>query len=98
VKKLLLQAGLGPAGSRSGLTWRAFLGAEAKSMLAVDFFTVETISLQRVYVLFFIELGNRSVHPRRLHRQPDRNLGHSTGAPVRLDASGETRLVSLPDP
>jgi putative transposase len=31
-------------------------------MLAVDFFTVETISLQRVYVLFFIELGNRSVH------------------------------------
>jgi transposase InsO family protein len=62
VKKLLLQAGLGPAGSRSGLTWRAFLRAQAKSMLAVDFFTVETISLQRVYVLFFIELGNRSVH------------------------------------
>ncbi len=33
VKKLLLQAGLGPAGSRSGLTWRAFLRAQAKSML-----------------------------------------------------------------
>jgi len=54
VKKLLLQAGLGPAGSRSGLTWRAFLRAQAKRMLAVDFFTVETISLQRVYVLFFV--------------------------------------------
>jgi putative transposase len=29
---------------------------------AVDFFTVETISLQRPYVLFFIELGSRRVH------------------------------------
>jgi putative transposase len=31
-------------------------------MLAVDFFTVETVSLQRLYVLFFIELGSRRVH------------------------------------
>ena len=56
------QAGLGPVGERSGLSWRAFLRAQAASMLAVDFFTVETISLQRLYVLFFIELGSRRVH------------------------------------
>ena len=31
-------------------------------MLAVDFFTVETIALQRLYVLFFIELGRWRVH------------------------------------
>ena len=62
VKKILRQAGLGPAGSRSGPSWRAFLRAQAKSMLAVDFFTVETITLQRLYVLFFFELGSRRVH------------------------------------
>jgi len=48
VRKILRQAGLGPAGERSGLTWRAFLRAQAASMLAVDFFTVETVSLQRL--------------------------------------------------
>ena len=62
VKKILTEAGLGPAGSRSGPSWRAFLRAQAKSMLAVDFFTVETITLQRLYVLFFIELESRRVH------------------------------------
>jgi putative transposase len=62
VAKILRKAGLGPAGRRSGLSWRAFLRAQASSMLAVDFFTVETISLQRLYVLFFIELGSRRVH------------------------------------
>jgi putative transposase len=62
VAKILRQAGLGPAGKRSGLSWRAFLRAQAASMLAVDFFTVETFSLQRLYALFFIELGSRRVH------------------------------------
>jgi putative transposase len=62
VRKLLRQGGLGPAGERTGLSWRAFLRAQATSMLAVDFFTVETVSLQRLYVLFFIELGSRRVH------------------------------------
>ena len=62
VRKILREAGIGPAGERSGLSWRAFLRQQAQSMLAVDFFTVETISLQRLYVLFFIELGSRRVH------------------------------------
>lgn len=39
-------------------------------MIAVDFFTVETISLQRPYVLFFIELDNRRVHLRGCTANP----------------------------
>jgi putative transposase len=62
VRKILREAGIGPAGRRHGLSWRTFLRQQAQSMLAVDFFTVETISLQRVYVLFFIELASRRVH------------------------------------
>ena len=62
VRKILRQAGIGPAGKRGGLSWRAFLRAQAQSILAVDFFTVETISLRRYYVLFFIELESRRVH------------------------------------
>jgi putative transposase len=54
VRKILREAGIGPAGQRAGLSWRAFLRQQAQSMLAVDFFTVETISLQRFYVLFFV--------------------------------------------
>jgi transposase InsO family protein len=44
------------------MTWRAFLRAHQQNMLAVDFFTVETIWLQRLYRLFFIELHSRRVH------------------------------------
>jgi hypothetical protein len=62
VRKLLRDAGFGPAGERAGLSWREFLRAQAHSMVAVDFFTVETISLQRLDVLFFVELGSRRVH------------------------------------
>jgi putative transposase len=62
VAKILRQADVPPAGARAGLCWRAFLRAHAQSMIACDFFTVETLWLGRLYVLFFIELGSRRVH------------------------------------
>ena len=62
VRTWLRDAGLGPVGTRGGMTWREFIRTHRRSILAVDFFTVETIWLQRLYVLFFIELGSRRVH------------------------------------
>ena len=62
VRRLLLSAGLKPAPRRAGPSWRDFLRQQGATILACDFFTVETISLRRYYVLFFIELGSRRVH------------------------------------
>jgi transposase InsO family protein len=62
VRRILLANRLGPAPRRSGPSWRQFLRRQAASMLACDFFTVETLSLRRFYVLFFIELESRRVH------------------------------------
>jgi transposase len=62
VWQILKDAGIDPAPRRSGQTWRAFLKAQAKTILAVDFFHVDTVFLRRLYVLFFIEHGTRRVH------------------------------------
>jgi putative transposase len=40
-------------------------------MLAADFFTVETVALRRLYVLFFIELASRRVHLAGLTTNPN---------------------------
>lgn len=49
VRRLLARAGLGPAPRRSGPTWREFLRGQAASIVACDFFTVETALLRRYY-------------------------------------------------
>ena len=51
-----------PTRQRQGSTWRAFLRRHQDQLLACDFFTVETLFLKTIYVLFFIELGTRRVH------------------------------------
>jgi transposase InsO family protein len=62
VRKVLRRGHLGPWARRSGPTWREFLRAQARSIMAVDFFAVDTIWLKRLYVLFFIDLASRRVH------------------------------------
>jgi putative transposase len=71
VRKLLVEAGLGPAGQRGGLSWRDFIRRQAKSMIACDFFTVDTISLRRIYVLFFIEISTRRIHLAGMTENPE---------------------------
>ena len=61
VRNIIRRHHLGPAPRRSGPTWIEFLRAQAPGMVACDFFTVDTIGLRRLYVLFFIELDRRRV-------------------------------------
>jgi hypothetical protein len=51
-----------PERRRRGSSWRVFLNHYKHQFLACDFFTVETLGLQTLYVLFFIEHGTRQMH------------------------------------
>jgi putative transposase len=62
VWEILNAAGIDPAPRRSGPTWRQFLSAQARGIIACDFFTVDTVTLKRLYVLVFIEHGTRGLH------------------------------------
>jgi putative transposase len=61
IRRVLRRSGLGPP-PRGGPTWAEFLASQAHSVLATDFFTVDTVSLKQLYVLFVIELSTRQVH------------------------------------
>ena len=61
IARILKDNALRPAPRRSGPTWQAFLKAQASHVVATDFFTVDTLMLRQLYVLFFIELGRRRV-------------------------------------
>ena len=61
IRTLLRRHGLDPAPRRVATTWRAFLRQQAAGIMACDFFTVDTVWLRRLYVLFFIELRSRRV-------------------------------------
>src|SRR6202163_393984 len=50
-----------PSPTRSGPTWGEFLRAQAATLLACDFFTVDTVLLRQLYLLFFIEHVSRKV-------------------------------------
>ena len=64
VRDVLKRHGIQPAPERARRSghWRTFLNSHKDSVLACDFFTVETVWLQTLYVLFFIELNTRHVY------------------------------------
>jgi transposase InsO family protein len=71
-------------------SWRRFLRAQAKVVLAVDFFTVDTIMLQRLDVLFVIEVATR--RSRVLGVTP-----HPVGARVAQQARNLHLLMEIGD-
>ena len=61
IRSILRRAGLGPAPRRDGPSWRQFLSAQAKGIVACDFFTVETVFSKTLYVLVFMHIHTRRI-------------------------------------
>jgi hypothetical protein len=62
IRTLLRRHGFDPAPRRAATTWRVFLRQHAAWIIACDLFTVDTVLLWRLHVLFLIELDTRRVH------------------------------------
>ena len=71
VWQILHDAGIGPAPRRTGPTWKQFLTAQARGILAADFIHVDTVLLRRIYALIVIEHGTRRVHLAGITAYPD---------------------------
>ena len=62
VWKILRDAGREPTPNRTGPSWSEFIASQAHALVATDFFCVDTVTMRRFHVLFFIEIDTRRVH------------------------------------
>ena len=91
IRSLLRCHGLGPAPRREGLSWSEFLRAQGHGILAFDFFTVESLCLRTLYVLFAIELASRRVHILGVTRNPSAVWVTQQGRNLSCDLADEGR-------
>jgi putative transposase len=71
VRNVLARAGTPAAPDRAASSWRSFLRQHGTTILACDFFTVDTVWLRRLYVLFFVSIGTRRIEYVACTRNPD---------------------------
>jgi putative transposase len=68
--EILKNAGIDPAPRRTGPTWSQFLGSQAETILACDFFTADLLDGTQAYVLAVIEHATRCIRILRVTLHP----------------------------
>jgi putative transposase len=61
IRSVLLDAGVPPSRRRLQLTWKQFLTTHTETLVAADFFGVDTIFFRRLYVVIYVHLASRRV-------------------------------------
>jgi putative transposase len=95
MRSVLKRGQIPPAPRRSGPTWREFLRAQAQSVIACDFLTVDTVWLRRCYVLFFIELERRRVWLAGCTENPNGSWITQQGRNLVFEVGGRERWLRL---
>src|SRR5712692_10799334 len=95
VWQILHDAGIEPAPRRTGPTWKQFLTAQARSILAADFVHVDTVLLRRLYALIVIEHGTRRVHVAGITANPDGAWTAQAARNFLMDLGARVTLVKF---
>jgi transposase InsO family protein len=95
IRNVLRRHRLKPAPRRSGPTWVQFLRAQAAGTLACDFFSVDTMTLRRLYVLFFIDLERRKVFLAGITQHPVGNWVTQQARNLTAVLEDEGRMVNF---
>ena len=95
VRQILHDAGIDPAPRRTGPTWKQFLTAQARGILAAGFVHVDTVLLRRLYALIVIEHGTRRVHLAGITANPDGSWTTQAARSVLMDPGQRAASVKF---
>jgi putative transposase len=95
VWQILHDAGMDRAPRRTGPTWKQFLTAQARGILAADFIHVDTVLLRRIYALIVIEHGTRRVHLAGITAYPDGSWTTQAARNVLMDLGQRAASVKF---
>ncbi|MHB1726335.1 MAG: integrase core domain-containing protein [Acidimicrobiales bacterium] len=92
---ILKRHGVDPSPRRSGPTWVEFLSAQAKGMMACDFFHVDTVFLRRLYVLVFIHHDTRLVRIGGVTAKPSADWVTQQARNLSMDLADQANAVKF---